>query len=79
MNDKTNLLEEMVKQDELLITRSSSNLNKCGSEQLDLQEESIVVSKFLNNSPNVCGMEKFINEKNCGTFNKLVKCSMDSH
>ena len=31
LNDITNLLEEMVEQGELLITRSSSNLNKCGS------------------------------------------------
>ena len=54
----------MVKQDELLITRSSTNLNKCGSEQLDVQEETPVVSKFLNNSSNVSGMEKLINEKN---------------
>ena len=36
LNDITNLLEEMVEQDELLITRSSSNLNKCDSEQLDV-------------------------------------------
>ena len=34
LNDMTNLLEEMVEQDELLIKRSSSNLNKCDSEQL---------------------------------------------
>ena len=68
----------MVEQDELLITRSSSNLNKYDSEQLDVQEESPVVSKFLNNSSNVCGMDKFINEKNCETFNKPAKCSMDS-
>ena len=54
----------MVEQDELLITRSSSSLNKCDSEQLDVQEETPVVSKFLNNSSNVCGMDKFINEKN---------------
>ena len=54
----------MVKQDALLITRSISILNKCGSEQLNVQEETPVVSKFLNNSLNVCGMEKFINEKN---------------
>ena len=78
LNDITNLLEEMVEQDELLITRSSSNLNKYDSEQLDVQEESPVVSKFLNNSSNVCGMDKFINEKNCETFNKPAKCSMDS-
>ena len=68
----------MVEQDELLITRSSSNLNKYDSEQLDVQEESPVVSKFLNNSSNVCGMDKFINEKNCETSNKPAKCSMDS-
>ena len=48
LNDITNLLEEMVEQDELLITRSSSNLNKCDSEQLNAQEETPVVSKFLN-------------------------------
>ena len=36
LNDRTNLLEEMVKQDKLLITRSNSNLNKCGFEQLDI-------------------------------------------
>ena len=78
LNDITNLLEEMVEQDELLITRSSSNLNKYDSEQLDVQEESPVVSKFLNNSSNVCGMDKFINEKNCETFNKPAKCSMCS-
>ena len=68
----------MVKQDELLITRSSTNLNKCGSEQLDVQEETPVVSKFLNNSSNVSGMEKLINEKNWETLNKPVKCSTDS-
>ena len=55
----------MVKQDELLVTRSSSNLNKCDSEKLDVQEETPVASKFLNNSSNVCGMVKFINEKKC--------------
>ena len=44
LNDITNLLEEMVEQDELLITRSSSNLIKCDSEQLDIQEETPVVS-----------------------------------
>ena len=44
LNDITNLWEEMVEQDELLITRSSSNLNKCDSEQLDVQEETPVVS-----------------------------------
>ena len=64
MNDITNLLEEVVEQDELVITRSSSNLKKCDSEQLDVQEETPVVRKFLNNSSNVCGMDKFINEKN---------------
>ena len=58
LNDITNLLEEMVEQDELLITWSSSNLNKCDSEQLDVQEETPVVSKFLNNSSKVCGMDK---------------------
>ena len=72
LNDITNLLEEMVEQDELLITRSSNNLKKCDSEQLDVQEETPVVSKFLNNSlnnsSNVCGMDKFINEKNCETL-----------
>ena len=78
LNDITNLLEEMVEQDELLITRSSNNLKKCDSEQLDVQEETPVVSKFLNNSSNVCGMDKFINEKNCETLNKPAKCSMDS-
>ena len=78
MNDITNLLEEMVEQDELLIARSSSNLNKCDSEQLDVQEETPVVSKFLDNSSNVWAMGKFINEKNCETFDKPAKCSMDS-
>ena len=78
MNDITNLLEEMVEQDELLIARSSSNLNKCDSEQLDVQEETPVVSKFLDNSSNVWLMGKFINEKNCETFDKPAKCSMDS-
>ena len=63
LNDRTNLLGEMIRHDELLITRSSSNLNKCGSEQLDVQEETPVVSKFLNNSSNACGMDKFINKK----------------
>ena len=76
MNDITNLLEEMVEQDELLITRSSSSLNKCDSEQLDVQEETPVVSKILNNSSNVCGKDKFINEKNCETFNKPAKCRL---
>ena len=78
LNDITNLLEEMVEQDELLITRSSSNLIKCDTEQLDIQEETPVVSKFLNNLSNACGMDKFINEKNCEIFNKPAKCSMDS-
>ena len=82
LNDITISLEEMVEQDELLITRSSNNLKKCDSEQLDVQEETPVASKFLNNSlnnsSNVCGMDKFINEKNCETFNKPAKCSMDS-
>ena len=66
----------MVEQDELLITRSSSSLNKCDSEQLDVQEETPVVSKILNNSSNVCGKDKFINEKNCETFNKPAKCRL---
>ena len=35
-------------------------------------------SPTLNNSSNICEMDKFINEKNCETFNKPVKCSMDS-
>ena len=66
LNDGTNLLEEMVKQDERLITRSSSNLNN-------------FLNKFLNNSSNVNGMEKFINEKNYHALNKPAKCSsMDS-
>ena len=82
LNDITISLEEMVEQDELLITRSSNNLKKCDSEQLDVQEETPVASKFLNNSlnnsSNVCGMDKFINEKNCETSNKPAKCSMDS-
>ena len=68
----------MVEQDELLITRSRSNLNKFDSEQLDVQDETPVVSKFLNNSSKVCGMDKFINEKNCEYFNEPAKCSMDS-
>ena len=69
----------MVKQDERLITRSSSNLNNFGSAQLDVQEETPVVGKFLNNSSNVNGMEKFINEKNYQALNKPAKCSsMDS-
>ena len=55
----------MLKQDEILITRSSSssNLNKCGFEQLDIQEETPVVSKFLNKSSNISEMEKFIDGK----------------
>ena len=47
-NDRTNLLEEVVKQDERVIKRSNINLNKCGFEQLDVQEETPVASKFLN-------------------------------
>ena len=79
-NDRTNLLEEMVKQDEFLITRSNSNLNKCGFEKLDIQEETPAVSKFLNNSLNVNRVEKFINEKNSETvLNKPGKCSMGSY
>ena len=39
------------------------NFVNCDSEKLDVQEETPVVSKFLNNSSNVCGMVKFINEK----------------
>ena len=42
LNDGTNLLEEMVKQDERVITRSSSNLNNFGSAQLDVHEETPV-------------------------------------
>ena len=61
-----------------LLQDQGSNLNKYDSEQLDVQEESPVVSKFLNNSSNACGMDKFINEKNCETFNKPAKCSMYS-
>ena len=57
----TDNLNDMVEQDELLITRSSSNSNNCDSEQLDVQEEAPVVSKFLNNSSKVCGLDKFIN------------------
>ena len=79
LNDGTNLLQEMVKQDERLITRSSSNLNNFGSAQLDVQEETPVVGKFLNNSSNVNGMEKFINAKNYQALHKPAKCSsMDS-
>ena len=40
----------MVKLDELLIAISNSNLNKCSFDQLDIQEETPVVSRFLNNS-----------------------------
>ena len=74
----TDNLNDMVEQNELLITRSSSNSNNCDSEQLDVQEEAPVVSKFLNNSSKVCGLDKFINEKNCEYFNEPAKCSMDS-
>ena len=35
----------MVKQDKLLIKRSNSDLNKCGFEQMDLQEETPFVRK----------------------------------
>ena len=78
LSDITNFLEEMVEEDELLTTRSSSNLNKFDSEQLDVQDETPVVSKVLNNPSNVCRMDKFIKEKNCETFNKPAKCSLDS-
>ena len=78
LHDRTNSLEEMVKQDELLITRSNSNFNMCGSEQLDIQEETSVVSKFLNDSSNVSGIKKFVNDKHCETVKKPVKLSMDS-
>lgn len=48
-------------------------------EQLDLQEETSAISTSLNNSSNVSGMKKFINEKNCETFlNKSVKCGVGS-
>ena len=51
-------------------------------EHLDVQVETPVVGKYLNNSlndsSNLCGMDKFINEKNCETFNKPAKCSMYS-
>ena len=78
-NNKTNLLEEMIKQEELLITRSNSNLTKCGSDQLDIQEQTPVISKLLYNSSNVSELEKFINEKSCKTaLNKPFKCYMDS-
>ena len=56
------------------ITRSSNDLNKCGSEQLDVQEENPVAIKCLNNLSNASGTEKFINEK---TLNKPLKYSMD--
>ena len=78
-NNKTNLLEEMIKQEELLITRSNSNLTKRGSDQLDIQEQTPVISKLLYNLSNVSEMEKFINEKSCKTvLNKPFKCYMDS-
>lgn len=78
-NNKTNLLEEMIKQEELLITRSNSNLTKRGSDQLDIQEQTPVISKLLYNSSNVSEMEKVINEKSCKTvLNKPFKCYMDS-
>ena len=78
-NNKTNLLEEMIKQEELLITRSNSNLTKCGSDQLDIQEQTPFISKLLYNSSNVSELEKFINEKSCKTaLNKPFKCYMDS-
>ena len=78
-NNKTNLLEEMIKQEELLITRSNSNLTKCGSDQLDIQEQTPVISKLLYNSSNVSELEKFISEKSCKTaLNKPFKCYMDS-
>ena len=35
LNYRTNLLEEMAKQDKPFITRSKSNLNKCGSQQIN--------------------------------------------
>ena len=53
----------MLKQDEILITRSSSNLNKCGFEQVDIQEETPVVSKFLSKSSNISETETFIDGK----------------
>lgn len=78
-NNKTNLLEEMIKQEELLITRSNSNLTKCGSDQLDIQEQTPVISKLLYNSSNVSELKKFINEKSCKTaLSKPFKCYMDS-
>ena len=77
--EKYEFTYNLIKQDERLITRSSSNLNNFGSVQLDVQEETPVVGKFLNNSSNVNGMEKFINEKNYQALNKPAKCSsMDS-
>ena len=78
LSDITNSLEEMVEQDEILITRLSSNLKKCDSELLDVQEETPVVSTLLKNSSNVCGIDKFIDEKNCETFNKPGKCNVVS-
>ena len=46
---------------------------------MDIQEESPVVSKVLNNSSNVSWMEKFISEKNNEVvLNKPLKCSMRS-
>ena len=57
-------------------------MKKYDSEHLHVQVETPVVGKYLNNSlnysSNVCGMDKFINEKNCETFNKPAKCSMYS-
>ena len=51
-------------------------------EHLDVQVETPVVGKYLNNSlnnsSNLFGMDKFINEKDCETFNKPAKCSMYS-
>ena len=38
-----------------LTTGSNSNLNKCGFELLDIQEEILAVSKFLNKSANTSG------------------------
>ena len=63
LNDRSNLLEKVLKQDEILITRSSSNLNKCGFEQVDIQEETPVVSKFLSKSSNISETETFIDGK----------------
>ena len=57
-------------------------MKNCDFEHLDVQVETPVVGKYLNNSlnnsSNLCGMDKFINEKNCETFNKPAKCSMYS-